>query len=165
MKIKLEGNIGNNIRQLRKANHLSQEELAQKCNVSRQTISRWESNEVLPDTNNLIILSKLFNVTLDEVVFGKKKKETNKKRLIWEYGLIVVLILSLILNIIFYMQRYKETNDLLSNKLQGEYIYQPEERNYYFILNAHDNNVSFDVYLNDRWSETWSWKGQINRIE
>lgn len=46
MKIKLEGNIGNNIRQLRKANHLSQEELAQKCNVSRQTISRWESNEV-----------------------------------------------------------------------------------------------------------------------
>lgn len=162
MKIKLEGNIGNNIRQLRKANHLSQEELAQKCNVSRQTISRWESNEVLPDTNNLIILSKLFNVTLDEVVFGKKKKETNKKRLIWEYGLIVVLILSLILNIIFYMQRYKETNDLLSNNLQGEYIYQPEERNYYFILNAHDNNVSFDVYLNDRWSETWSWKGQIN---
>ena len=43
MKIKLEGNIGNNIRQLRKANHLSQEELAQKCNVSRQTISRWEA--------------------------------------------------------------------------------------------------------------------------
>lgn len=117
-------NIGNNIRQLRKANHLSQEELAQKCNVSRQTISRWESNEVLPDTNNLLILSKLFNVTLDEVVFGKKQKETNKKRLIWEYGLIVVLILSLILNIIFYMQRYKETNDLLSNNLQGEYIYQ-----------------------------------------
>ena len=63
-------------------------------------------------------------MTLDEVVFGKKKKETNKKRLIWEYGLIVVLILSLILNIIFYMQRYKETNDLLSNNLQGEYIYQ-----------------------------------------
>ena len=101
-------------------------------------------------------------MTLDEVVFGKKQKETNKKRLIWEYGLIVVLILSLILNIIFYMQRYKETNDLLSNNLQGEYIYQPEERNYYFILNAHDNNVSFDVYLNDKWSETWSWKGQIN---
>lgn len=115
-------NIGNNIRQLRKANHLSQEELAQKCNVSRQTISRWESNEVLPDTNNLIILSKLFNVTLDEVVFGKKKKETNKKRLIWEYGLIVVLILSLILNIIFYMQRYKETNDLVSDNLQGKYL-------------------------------------------
>lgn len=114
-------NIGNNIRQLRKANHLSQEELAQKCNVSRQTISRWESNEVLPDTNNLLILSKLFNVTLDEVVFGKKQKETNKKRLIWKYGMTVVLILSLILNIIFYMQRYKETNDLLSNNLQGEY--------------------------------------------
>ena len=74
-------NIGNNIRQLRKANHLSQEELAQKCNVSRQTISRWESNEVLPDTNNLLILSKLFNVTLDEVVFGKKQKETNKKKI------------------------------------------------------------------------------------
>lgn len=51
--------------ELRKRNRMSQEDLAEKLNVSRQTISRWESNIAMPDADNLLGLSKVFNVTID----------------------------------------------------------------------------------------------------
>ena len=51
--------------ELRKRNRMSQEDLAEKLNVSRQTISRWESNTAMPDADNLLGLSKVFNVTID----------------------------------------------------------------------------------------------------
>lgn len=57
--------IGIKINKLRKEKGLSQEELASLLNVSRQTISKWESNNGLPDAYNLVELSKLFNVTTD----------------------------------------------------------------------------------------------------
>lgn len=50
---------------LRKENGLSQEDLADKLNISRQAISRWESDSVLPDATNILQLSKLFNVSCD----------------------------------------------------------------------------------------------------
>lgn len=49
---------------------LSQEELAEKIYVTRQTISKWENNRSYPDIHNLIALSVLFNITLDELVKG-----------------------------------------------------------------------------------------------
>jgi HTH-type transcriptional regulator/antitoxin HipB len=55
----------------RKKNGYSQEELAEKIGVSRQAISKWERSESSPDTDNLIALSKLYNVSLDELVHGK----------------------------------------------------------------------------------------------
>ena len=48
---------------LRKSNGLSQEDLAEKLDVSRQAISRWESGTAMPDANNILQLSKLFEVT------------------------------------------------------------------------------------------------------
>ena len=50
---------------LRKSNGLSQEDLAEKLDVSRQAISRWESGTAMPDANNILQLSKLFEVTTD----------------------------------------------------------------------------------------------------
>ena len=50
---------------LRKAKGLSQEELAEQLNVSRQAISRWENGSALPDAQNVLQISKLFNVTTD----------------------------------------------------------------------------------------------------
>lgn len=50
---------------LRKTNGMSQEDLAEKLNVSRQAISRWESGTAMPDANNTLQLSKLFGVTTD----------------------------------------------------------------------------------------------------
>ena len=50
---------------LRKSNGMSQEDLAEKLDVSRQAISRWESGAAMPDANNILQLSKLFDVTTD----------------------------------------------------------------------------------------------------
>ena len=51
--------------QLRKKNCLSQEDLAEKLNVSRQSVSRWEIGSAMPDAANILLLSKLFGVSTD----------------------------------------------------------------------------------------------------
>ena len=58
----------NNLIRLRKQAGLSQEDLADKLAVSRQAVSKWERGEALPDTDNLIRLAKLYNVSIDEIV-------------------------------------------------------------------------------------------------
>ena len=57
-----------NLCQLRKLNGLSQEELAEKVNVSRQTLSKWESGESAPDLERAAALAEVFGVTLDDLV-------------------------------------------------------------------------------------------------
>lgn len=59
--------------EFRKANGYSQEELAEKIGVSRQAISKWERSESSPDTDNLIALSNLYGVTIDELIHGTDK--------------------------------------------------------------------------------------------
>ena len=59
--------IGKKIMSLRKKNGLSQEELAEKIGVARQTISKWELGETSPDLKQSKELSKIFNVSLDEL--------------------------------------------------------------------------------------------------
>ena len=58
-------NIAEKITKLRKAHGLSQEDFAEKLDVSRQAISRWENGTALPDAQNVLQISKLFNVTTD----------------------------------------------------------------------------------------------------
>ena len=60
--------IGNKILELRKKNNFSQEQLAEKMKVARQTISKWELGETSPDIKQAKELSKIFNVSLDELV-------------------------------------------------------------------------------------------------
>lgn len=57
--------LSDKIIHLRKTNGLSQEDLAEKLNVSRQAISRWENGTALPDAQNVLQISKLFQVTAD----------------------------------------------------------------------------------------------------
>lgn len=61
--------------ELRKEHHLSQEELAAQLGVSRQTISKWERGEASPDTDNLIALAKLYQISLDELLGHQVEKE------------------------------------------------------------------------------------------
>ena len=58
-------NLPDKIIKHRKANGWSQEDFAEKLNVSRQAISRWENGTALPDAQNVLQISKLFNVTTD----------------------------------------------------------------------------------------------------
>lgn len=57
--------LGQKIAELRKKDHLSQEGLAEKMNVSRQAVSKWESNQSIPDIEKIVDLSELFGVTTD----------------------------------------------------------------------------------------------------
>lgn len=60
--------IANRLVELRKANNLSQEALAEKLGISRQAVSKWERAEASPDTDNLILLARLYQVSLDELL-------------------------------------------------------------------------------------------------
>lgn len=63
-------NLGKNIVKYRQKNQLSQEQLAEALNISRQSISKWETGEKLPSIDNLISLSGLLNISLDELITG-----------------------------------------------------------------------------------------------
>ena len=58
-------NTANKLAKLREGLKLSQEELAEKINVSRQTVSKWERAEASPDMENLLSLSRLYNIDID----------------------------------------------------------------------------------------------------
>ena len=60
--------ISQNIATLRRLNELTQEELAARLGVSRQTVAKWEAAESMPDLVNAQALAELFGVTLDNLV-------------------------------------------------------------------------------------------------
>ena len=60
--------IANRLQKLRKENGYSQEQLALELGISRQAVSKWERAESSPDTDNLILLARLYNVSLDELL-------------------------------------------------------------------------------------------------
>ena len=61
--------LNERLAQLRKEHGLSQNDLAEKLNVSRQAISRWEQGLAMPSSDNLIYLSRLYGITLDELFY------------------------------------------------------------------------------------------------
>ena len=63
--------FNNKLYELRKQKGLSQEELANRLNVSRQTISKWEIGDSAPDLEKLVAISDLFGISLDELVHGE----------------------------------------------------------------------------------------------
>lgn len=110
--------IGNKILNLRKEAKLSQETLAEKMNVTRQTISKWELNETTPDIKQAKELSRIFKISLDELVDNdisdlviEKVSNTEKlaalilKVLKW-IGIcfLVMLVIDLIVFIIFMLK-------------------------------------------------------------
>ncbi len=66
--------FGKRIKQYRANLGLSQEQLAEKLGVSRQAITKWETGRGMPDVKNMIILAKIFHVTLDELILQKKEE-------------------------------------------------------------------------------------------
>lgn len=68
--------IANKLQQMRKKNGLSQEELAAKMGIDCREVSKWERAEAAPDMDNLILLSKLYGVTIDEMLSIGTSSET-----------------------------------------------------------------------------------------
>lgn len=90
-------NIGKQIQYFRKRDNMSQEALAEKIHVSRQSISNWENERNYPDIHNLLMMSILFNVSLDDLVKGDVKimrEELQKSNFFkWTYIMLALMIL------------------------------------------------------------------------
>src|SRR6056297_798289 len=136
-------NLSDKILKLRKSNDLSQEELAEKLNVSRQAISRWEMGTSQPDGSNILQLSKLFGVTSDYLLNDEYEsdydvpvvKETKKagnikiKRIIGLcisgvgfLGNFVIYIISRMVKVVIPRITYSETGEkwyTWSNEFKG----------------------------------------------
>ena len=66
--------ISRNLKSLRKKNQYTQEDIAEKINVSRQSIAKWENGESTPDIESCIKLANLYNVKLDDLVNHSEEK-------------------------------------------------------------------------------------------
>lgn len=90
--------LGKQIKMYRLENKFSQEELADRIYVSRQTISNWENDKSYPDINSLVLLSEVFKVSLDKLIKGDveimkdviRKEEVDKMK---RYGRIYTIML------------------------------------------------------------------------
>lgn len=90
--------FGKQIKKLRQEAQLSQEELAERIYVSRQTISNWENDKSYPDVNSLVLLSETFQISLDKLIKGDievmkdviQKEEIEKMK---RYGRIYTIML------------------------------------------------------------------------
>lgn len=95
--------IGLQIKKFREQQKISQEELALKLFVSRQTISNWETNKSCPDVKSLLALSNIFNVSLDNFIKEdiKEMREIVEKATIEKFNTIsVVFLIELIVVVI-----------------------------------------------------------------
>ena len=92
--------LGNKIKYYRGEKELSQEELAERVYVSRQTISNWENNKSYPDINSIVLLSEVFEISIDNLIKGdveQMKKEINSeevKKLKFYATIMVILMLA-----------------------------------------------------------------------
>ena len=104
--------IGRQIKKYRLERKMSQEELADKVYVTRQTVSNWENDKNYPDINSLVLLSSLFGVSLDVLVKGDLKemeemikKEDIKKlnRNAWIYTILLAVTIVSIIPLFFFL--------------------------------------------------------------
>ena len=131
--------LGKNILELRKKNGFSQEKLGEKVNVTRQTISNWELEETAPNPEQLKLLSKALNVSVDElldndlqnVVLSKVKiteKQTKAIKKILK-GMLIAFIVLLIIDIIAFVICFtKKIGPFEESKNENNVSYITEEK-------------------------------------
>lgn len=74
-------NMADRIQYLRKAKGISQEELAEKVGVSRQAVSKWESEQSMPDLEKIIAMSDFFEVTTDYLLKGIEPAKDQEQKI------------------------------------------------------------------------------------
>ena len=98
--------VGAQIKKYRSSMGISQEELAEKVYVSRQTVSNWETGKNYPDIHSVLLLSSVFNVSLDQLIKGdveimkKEIKETEIKKLNKYGGIYAVSLILAVISLV-----------------------------------------------------------------
>lgn len=90
--------IGQFIRDLRKNNYLTQEAFANKLGVTYQAVSKWENGKSIPDISTLELISKTFDVNIEELLAGEKQTKKSSKKLV-VLGAFVFLVLLIIIGL------------------------------------------------------------------
>ena len=118
--------LSDKIIKLRKTNGWSQEELAEKLDVSRQAISRWESAAAQPDATNILKLSKLFGVTTDYLLNDDYESDNDlpKVKEINQEGISQILIFMVTLEVMVLIIQFM-TTILLQNVFFGVLSFVP----------------------------------------
>lgn len=167
-------NIGEKIINLRKEKNITQEELAEVINVTRQTISKWELNETSPDIKQALLIANYFNISLDELVGNNTNtllnKVSNTERLagitikiLKIIGIIflTLLIIDVIAFIIFITHKVSTNENEIVGKYSitcnldnEEYSYELNyNKNYVVITSGGDefiaNHTDVSEYLED----------------
>ena len=107
--------IAEKIKQLRKDNSMTQEDLAEKLNVSRQTISKWETSVTIPDVDNIVAISILFNITTDELLDYRAETVQKKKQFIMYMAVLLFGIIGFIVFAILLMtNQIDETSSVIT---------------------------------------------------
>lgn len=149
--------IGNKIQELRKQKNLSQEQLAEKLDVARQTISKWELGETSPDLTQAKKLSQIFNISLDELTDNTInnvliEKVSNTEQLA---GIIIKLLkvigLMLMITIVFIViviisRKYFEVqpNNEVADSY-GLYCDLKNEKVYYEVTTTRESPNTFEL--------------------
>lgn len=89
-------NIADRIQHLRKSKGISQEELADKIGVSRQAVSKWESEQSVPDIEKIVLLSEYFETTTDFLLRGIEPTQESEKK----YNATIYSVAGTVLNLI-----------------------------------------------------------------
>lgn len=112
--------IGEKIKELRKQNNFTQEDLANKLNISRQTISKWETNLSLPDIDNIIMLCNLFNISSDELLQLRKISSNKKKLLLLDIIIAIIGFIGIIIfSYLLISSKIDETSSIITINAYG----------------------------------------------
>lgn len=102
--------LGEKIRDCRKQQNLSQEQLAKRLHVSRQAVTKWETGRGFPDIENLIALSDEFGLSLDELIkndLSVQKKIVADSRTKKRHLLVILYLISLIVFFVYFAIAYR----------------------------------------------------------
>lgn len=136
-------NIGKLIMELRKEKGMTQQELGDILGVSPKTISKWECNNGLPDVNILNKISSVFEISVDELLKGKrnKKKKFNKRKYI-----LIILVILLIIGLILFIKNTDNKKNNVVNKEEKVKDYPCTMVSNYFvhlIFKSNDENYKY----------------------
>ena len=173
--------INEKIMKLRKKAGLSQEELAEKLSVTRQTVSKWELGTINPKMDKIQEMSKIFNVTLEELtneeeiikekeesenkVNLEKNNETKKENIRkWPIVVIIIIIIALVillLKLIVINNIFNKGKDILnqSTKINEGIIGS------FFNITAQMENQIDEGYSNETDKMQKHYENQINQIQ
>jgi len=157
--------IGKFILKLRTEANLTQQELADKIPIGRGAVSKWERNITIPDSSTLVRLSEIFNVSINEILYGERKNQTNmvevnnvtaqiynsnrkiKKTLI--IAILIIIVLIFLFLSYYFLSFYKSVDVYTINSISDNILFDGilvnTKEEFYLRINQFSNNDNINT--------------------